>query len=221
MQDSSHGVFASLLPLGILFVTCLKDQFSHTLWVLLGYIVPGWIADATSQVLFHLLVSYCKICGKIMLQQCFLKSFVFHWWPENNRSFIPSSLMCKSSFFVILSVRYQVCISYAHYSFEQQYFWATFSLKIFPYCLMFENGCNCWLFTVFQHLTDLLSKNLRRFIDCYCLQPNCIKGKQTKGRNFFVHFENLKHHQYTASKYINCNQLFLLPETLRKFSTSV
>lgn len=168
-----------------------------------------------------LLVSYCKICGKIMFQQCFLKSFVFGWWPENNRSFIPSSLMCKSSFFVILSVRYQVCISYAHYSFEQKYFWATFSLKIFPYCLMFENGYNCWLFTVFQHLTDLLSKNLRRFTDCYCLQPNCIKGKQSKGRNFFVHFENLKHHQYTASKYINCNQLFLLPETLRKFSTSV
>lgn len=131
-----------------------------------------------------LLVSYCKICRKIMFQQCFLKSFVFGWWPENHRSFIPSSLMCKSSFFVILSVRYQVCISYAHYSFEQQYFWATFSLKIFPYCLMFENSCNCWLFTVFQHLTDLLSKNLRRFIDRYVSNPTALKVNRAREESF-------------------------------------
>ena len=45
-----------------------------------------------------LFVSCCRTWGNNTLQQYLLKSFAFGCWLENNSSYIPSSLICKSSF---------------------------------------------------------------------------------------------------------------------------
>ena len=72
-------------------------------------------------------VSCRRTCENNTLQQCLLKSLAFGCWLENNSSYIPSSLIYRSSFFEYLG-----------------------QLAAVPTVAMAATWCLCWIFSLVQ-----------------------------------------------------------------------